>query len=48
MSLAVEEQHGFPEGSVSFRLASVARLVMDRKEEDNLTAVVMRVEQGGR
>lgn len=48
VSLAVEEQHGFPEGSVSFRLASVARLVMDRKEEDNLTAVVMRVEQGGR
>lgn len=48
VSLSLEEQHGFPEGSVSMKLAAVARLVMDRKEEDNLTAVVMRVKQGGR
>ena len=47
-ALAREEQGGFPQGSVSEQLAITAQLVMDRKEQDNLTAVVMRVKQGDR
>lgn len=46
--LTREEQEGFPQGSVSEQLAITAQLVMDRKEQDNLTTVVMRVKQGDR
>ena len=44
-----EEQEGFEPGCVTQRIADTAKLVMDRKEADNVTALVLRVQaQGGR
>ena len=44
-----EEREGFEPGCVTQRIAETARLVMDRKEADNVTALVLRVQpQGGR
>ena len=44
-----EEQEGFEPGCVTQRIADMAKLVMDRKEADNVTALVLRVQaQGGR
>lgn len=40
--LAAEEAAGFPAGSPSEALRLAAKLAMDRKEADNITAVVLR------
>lgn len=48
-TLDAEEAEGFAEGCVTQRIASTAKLVMDRKEADNVTCVVLRVvPEGGR
>ena len=46
--LARGDIEGFPKGSPSDRLAEVARLVMSRRELDNITAVVLRAQREGR
>ena len=44
-----EEREGFEPGCVTQCIAETAQLVMDRKEADNVTALVLRVQpQGGR
>lgn len=46
--LADEEAAGFPAGSPTAALAQAGQLVMARKEQDNLTAVVLRAQLQGR